>query len=222
MYTQSRRAPSSTEPMSQRQKDYIKDLIVARDQDPHVIQIRDDLNACLTNKVKITRKFASDMIDALKSRPVNPKTHEAQAFQSQVEDQKLMEALGQPKMAVGKYAVPAEVNGTGKVQFYNIWVHPSSGNLVLKRLVGAPGDWAKYPVRGAERQRILAAILENMHPYAIEYARLHHTCPRCDAELSDPRSRACYYGPICAPNSGVYYPTEEEARTILEARGEKF
>lgn len=212
------------EPMTQAQKDYIKDLITQRSEHPDAQEIRAMLNTMLTNKTLIPRQLASAAIDRLKEIPKNPAplSEQAATYLQNNEDQDLLEALGQPKLPKGKFAIPASDHHGIKLQFYNVWIHPESKNLVLKRLVGAPGDWTKYPVRGSERKRVLELILSNPYKFQKAFGLHFKVCGRCDSPLTDPRSRAAGYGEICAGPMGWHYPDEDEARKILEARGEQF
>lgn len=216
--TTTTRSPS----MTQRQKDYIKDLLEQRSEHPDAQEIKAALNTLLANKHLITRQFASATIDRLKTIPRNP-SPEAQKFEANNEDQDLLEALGQSKLPKGKFAIPGiSTTNSPQLQFYNVWIHPQSKNLVVKRLVGSPGDWARYPVRGPERRRVLDLILSDPYKYQKAFGLHFKVCGRCDSPLTDPRSRAAGYGEICAGHMGWPYPNEDEARKILEARGEKF
>lgn len=50
---------------------------------------------------------------------------------------------------------------------------------------------------------------------AAAFGRTHATCVFCGLPLDDDRSVAAGYGPVCAGNKGLWYPSYEEAADIL-------
>lgn len=71
------------------------------------------------------------------------------------------------------------------------------GFRFLNRLVGHPGDWAKYAVKGEEKKRVLALIGENPAGSARTYGRNFTVCGVCNSPLSDPESVQKGIGPVC-------------------------
>ena len=51
---------------------------------------------------------------------------------------------------------------------------------------------------------------------AAAFGRQHGFCVNCALDLTDDRSLAAGYGPVCARNRGWYYPTAHEAAAILQ------
>jgi hypothetical protein len=72
------------------------------------------------------------------------------------------------------------------------------GFQFVDRLVGHPGDWAKYPVMKGERHKVLNAIGADPLAAAKLYGEEHKVCAVCSSPLSDPESLAAGIGPICA------------------------
>lgn len=67
----------------------------------------------------------------------------------------------------------------------------------VDRLVGAPGDWAKYPVKGDSRIGVLSGIAIDPKAAAQAFSAEHGVCACCGSPLSDPFSIANGLGPIC-------------------------
>ncbi len=73
-----------------------------------------------------------------------------------------------------------------------------AGKQFVERLIGAPGDWRRYPVRGMERQRVMQQIDFDPKAAAIRFSKEFTVCAVCGSPLSDPESLALGLGPICA------------------------
>jgi hypothetical protein len=71
------------------------------------------------------------------------------------------------------------------------------GFTFVDRLVGHPGSWAKYPVKGSARTKVLALIGENPLDAAARYGHEFTVCGVCHSPLSDPQSIARGIGPVC-------------------------
>lgn len=115
-----------------------------------------------------------------------------------------------------RYALETE---QGEVVFYQATTY--KGRRYIKRLVGAPGDFVKYPIANAtERAGVWAKIQANPARAAKLFSRKHTVCARCAAPLSDPCSRATGFGPDCSQTLGVAYVTDkDEALRILKEEG---
>lgn len=72
------------------------------------------------------------------------------------------------------------------------------GMQFVDRLIGAPGDWRKTPVKGAEKKRVMQQIDSDPKASAVRYSREFTVCAVCGSPLSDPESLAQGLGPICA------------------------
>lgn len=96
-----------------------------------------------------------------------------------------------------KYAIE-EVSGA--ITFYEVrtgtkkWSHMQ----FVDRLVGAPGDWQKYPVKGEAKRRVMETIDTDPKAAAIAFSKHFTVCAVCGSPLSDPESMAAGLGPICA------------------------
>jgi hypothetical protein len=121
----------------------------------------------------------------------------------------------------GRYAL--QDARTGHITFYIVekpgpenprW----NGYTFVKMLVGSPGDWRK--VRVTDWRKALSAIKAFGTEAALRlFAEKARRCGLCNSPISTVRSRAGGIGPVCARKHGYYYPSENEARTMLQERG---
>jgi hypothetical protein len=89
----------------------------------------------------------------------------------------------------------------GNIQFYEVRTGSKGkwkGFRFLDRLVGHPGDWARYPVQGSEKKAVMAQIAEDPKAAASSYGKHFTLCGVCNSPLSDPESVAAGIGPVCA------------------------
>jgi hypothetical protein len=95
-----------------------------------------------------------------------------------------------------KYAL--EVNG--EVQFFELST-PSRGRFrgfrFLSRLVGHPGDFARYAVKGEPKKDIMARIEKSPRAAAALFGTHFTVCGACGAPLTDATSIAVGIGPTC-------------------------
>ena len=96
----------------------------------------------------------------------------------------------------------AVVGDDGVPKFYEVKHGKKGGKWenfqFVSLLVGAPGDWNKYPVKGADRKGVLALLAEDPKKFALAYSREHVRCAACNSPLSDPESLERGFGPYCA------------------------
>jgi hypothetical protein len=71
------------------------------------------------------------------------------------------------------------------------------GFTFVDRLVGHPGGWATYPVKGASKTGVLQGLATDPKAHALAFSREHGVCACCGSPLSDPESIARGFGPIC-------------------------
>lgn len=100
-----------------------------------------------------------------------------------------------------KYALsdlPGSVNSTTFFEVkYGKKNSKWSGYAFVSRLVGHPGDFQKFPVKGVARGAILAAIEADPQAAAYLFSKEFKVCARCGSPLSDDESRARGLGPDC-------------------------
>ena len=88
------------------------------------------------------------------------------------------------------------------MKFYEIQIgKPGTkwdGYRFVSHLVGAPGDWMKYPVKGQARTELLAEISVDAREAAVRFSLNFTVCAVCGSPLSDPESMARGLGPVCA------------------------
>lgn len=68
----------------------------------------------------------------------------------------------------------------------------------IDMLVGSVGDFLKYPVRGANRNGIMAALMRDPAGCAKNFADVFTVCAKCGSPLTDAVSVARGLGPKCA------------------------
>lgn len=106
-------------------------------------------------------------------------------------------ALEIPTVPESKYAL---YDGQGKIIFYEVktgkgkWSHMQ----FVDRLVGHPGDWMRYPVKGKAKADVLLDLDMNPKAAAVRFGKHFTVCACCGAPLSDPDSIAAGVGPVCA------------------------
>jgi len=106
-------------------------------------------------------------------------------------------ALETPTVPDSKYAL---YDGQGKIIFYEVrtgkgkWAHMQ----FLDHLVGHPGDWMRYPVKGETKRQLLLDIDMNPKAAAVRFGKHFTVCAACGSPLSDPESIAAGVGPVCA------------------------
>lgn len=77
-----------------------------------------------------------------------------------------------------------------------------AGHVFINRLVGAPGDFARYRIRGSERTRVLNMIAEDPKAASLRYGQNVGECGVCHSPLTNESSRAAGIGPVCAAKKG--------------------
>lgn len=91
--------------------------------------------------------------------------------------------------------------GTTKVQTQH------GPNLDVEAVLWPSGKWSVYK-RGVIEMLML--LVADIHTAAVRYAEKMHTCMRCNAELTDPRSRHYGIGPECELKMGYGWVIEEK------------
>lgn len=87
------------------------------------------------------------------------------------------------------------------VKFYEVRIGKAGtrwdGFRFVDHLVGSPGSWARYPVKGAARKELMAELSVDPKGFALKYSREFTVCAACGSPLSDPESVARGFGPVC-------------------------
>jgi hypothetical protein len=80
-----------------------------------------------------------------------------------------------------------------------------AGYTFIKRLVGAPGQYQKYPIEAAAKRNALLERIERDPKQAmIDYGLQSGVCGRCSSPLTDPVSLERGIGPKCASKDGWF------------------
>lgn len=105
-----------------------------------------------------------------------------------------------PKSKSVRFALQTD----GAWRFYAVDLRNRDGHPVrfVNELLGAPGSWNRKYLSTVEQLRIARLLAENWVHAAQDYADQHGRCARCDAYLSDARSRAAKVGWKCAKEWG--------------------
>lgn len=118
--------------------------------------------------------------------------------QGYVESQDFVPLAFMNSLPASKYAVETPEG----LKFYEVQVgKPGTkwdGFRFVSHLVGHPGDWAKYPVKGAARKELLAELSVDAKAAAVLFSKNFTVCAVCGSPLSDPESLALGLGPVCA------------------------
>lgn len=103
-------------------------------------------------------------------------------------------------LRVGHYALPRKVDNV--LDFFEVIERPGQDGKPatrwVNRLLGAPGDWNRDRLSVPLQAAAARAISGNWVAAAQLYADHFQACARCDAPLSNPRSRAAKIGHDCA------------------------
>lgn len=108
-------------------------------------------------------------------------------------------------MPAGRYCVEVEDGGKSELYFVQI-DKPEQGRwkgyTFAKRLIGAPGDYAKVNMSVPMRKHVMRLIENDPKGAMIRYGQETSVCGRCNSPLTDPLSRELGIGPKCRTMSG--------------------
>lgn len=105
------------------------------------------------------------------------------------------------EIPASKYALPKD---DGKIIFYDVrkGTKKWAGFTFVDRLVGHPGDWMTYPVKGENKNQVLDQIAHDPLKAALLFSRTFVICAACSSPLSDPESLTRGFGPVCVLKFG--------------------
>lgn len=88
----------------------------------------------------------------------------------------------------------------GQLKFYEIRTGKGkwAGFQFTDMLIGHPGSWMKYPVKGEAKKILMATIGQDAKAAAIRFSKKFTVCAACGSPLSDPESLSLGLGPVCA------------------------
>jgi hypothetical protein len=155
----------------------------------------------------VSKAEAGDVITFLKSLPWKPREDGPATGRAPQGNQ--------DEVPEGRYALQGK---DGVVRFYQVEKPPDGrwkGYTFVKILIGSPGDWRKERLNRSVQPAILSAIAADVAGALRLYGQKTEQCGACHSPLSTTRSRAAGYGEICAGKWGLWYPSEAEARAIL-------
>lgn len=183
-------------PASDRQREFVRQLLTERQGIPAAEAIRAELNEAREAR-QLTFTFVSHVIDRL-----------------------LHISVPSVDVPEGRYALPSD---DGHYVFWKV-DRPTQGTWAgytfVNQLIGSVGDWTEQRTNKAVAKSVLARIADDVEEAARMFGIKAKACGYCASPLSNIQSRAAGYGETCANNHGFYYPTEEEAKKILQERGE--
>lgn len=195
---------SYTGPATERQASFIRTLLDEREWPSHWSGTPDVARERLAAGT-VSKQMASTVIEGLLAAPRRSKAaREPGAHPSVVADHE-----GQPvDVPASQYAIRSE----GVWKFYRV-TKPTTGRwagrVFVDHLVGSPGAFRKYPVKGQAASRVLTAIaqatyadgdrdLTGPEAAAVAFSREHGVCAACSSPLTDPDSIELGLGPVCA------------------------
>jgi translation initiation factor 2 beta subunit (eIF-2beta)/eIF-5 len=188
---------TTTLPATEKQVAYVRDLAAKRDwhvTDPCADTIVDVLgNVGNPDPKFVTRSEASAAIDALLScrpRPVESTSSLHTGFVTLAEKIKVLAEL-----PLVKFALP-RTDGSG-IDFFEV-VERQNGARYLNRLLGCPGDWNREHLSVAHQVAAGHAFAKDVKAAMDLYANEFTVCSKCDAPLSNERSRTARLGQRCA------------------------
>lgn len=182
-------------PATAKQKDFVRSLLAEREGNAEAEAIRQRLNKA-REEFRLTLEFVSGVIgELLEIHPVEV-------------------------VPAGRYALPAE---DGHFVFYKVDTPTEgkwAGYTFVSQLIGSVGDWSEQRLDKSHSKSVLHRIAADVEEAARMFGLKARACGHCLSPLSNVQSRAAGYGETCANNHGYYYPSKEEAQTILSERGE--
>lgn len=89
-----------------------------------------------------------------------------------------------------------------------------TGHTFVDSLIGAPGDYAHYPIRKSDSRysTIVERIAADPMQALADFGKHAKHCGKCSSGLSNIRSLMAGYGETCAEKSGYWYPSLAEAK----------
>jgi len=189
---------STFTPASERQLDYIDDIIKMRDVPQGLINLYTIKKA----EGGISKDIASSFISAFLKAPLLSTARTAANFSER--DEKMKELMNfVADMPEAKYAIPAEelmmdmLKRPIKNNLVFCELKKYRGRLHFRQLHGAPGHFSRsfFPVEDA---LVFAKIVKrDPYRYTRIFADHYQCCGRCGAELTDEISRETRLGPTC-------------------------
>ncbi len=105
------------------------------------------------------------------------------------------------KVPESKYALANLPGHSNDLTFFEVQYGKKNtkwdGFQFVNRLVGAPGDFRKFPVKGAAKAIVLSKIADDPKAAAKTFSQEFTVCAACGAPLTDDESRAQGFGPVC-------------------------
>ena len=109
-------------------------------------------------------------------------------------------AAPEADVPAGRYAIVDEADG--RIRFFVV-DRPTEGRWAGRVFVSEQASDEKFPVRGARRGEVLAAIAVDPREAMIRYGHELGRCGNCGRTLTDETSRAMGIGPDCARALGI-------------------
>lgn len=180
------------EPASVAQRNYVLALIEDRRTDHLTASQLVDiifLKYTAVEKMRYCPATKSDVSELITALLAAPRTYKPTTFHSTTLNYQLN---GLP---TSRYAV-RRVSDPTVIDFYQV-AQLDSGQKVLYRLHGAPGQWRRRRVNFTEFTQVINALSVNPLAAAQLYGAEFTTCARCESPLSNPQSVARQMGPVC-------------------------
>lgn len=179
---------------SERQVDFILDLLKDRKIDPALAQQHRE------NLAALNKREASSLIESLLKLPKLPKEPKVR-MPSPL--QTTLSAV--PK---SKYAVPVSELSHLDLDFelhgdlLFIEIREYMNTLYMRRLTGSLGGFTRHKMSSADVMDLVSVISKDPYKYTRMFGAHYSCCGSCGAELTDPVSRELQLGPECRRKFG--------------------
>jgi hypothetical protein len=177
-------------PASEKQIDFVRDLLVARDCSAELSSpIEEALEAGT-----LSSSAASDFIDTALKLPRVSKAEMSSSSPMQ------LALAGLPK---SKYAIHVDyldvtnVGHTVHGDYLFVEIREYNGYRYMRRLQGSVGGFTRIKMSLEDVVDVTNALREDSYSFAKKFGEIYSCCAKCGAELTDPVSREMYLGPTC-------------------------
>lgn len=180
---------TKTWPASQKQIDFLKDLLATR-------EVQADMNDTIVDYIDtdtLSGQLASALIDTLLKLPRSAKrSGPPSATQLALAD------LPRSRYAIHvDYIDCLPVGHTVSGDYLFVEVKEWMGTVYMRRLQGSVGSFVRVKMEASDVLDLAKIIEANPYLFARQFGEVYACCGKCGAELTDPKSRELFLGPTC-------------------------
>jgi len=159
------------------------------------------LRNALSNVAALSSREASHAITALLAAPKAPKAPIARPVEDDLHA--ALHAVPKACYAISETAANTVLQDTQVEGLLFIRTKEYRETRYVRRLHGAPGDFATSKLSRRDSIAILRLIATDSLHYAQEFGKHFTVCGKCGAPLTDEESRALNMGPVCRKAWGL-------------------